>query len=327
MKHYTFVDYATQGYVALVALLILLFHNQTVPEWKELVAAHAVCLVVVHLLIHAHARWASNRVLGFLRHFYPVLLYTGFYRETGALNRMFVNDYQDAHFILLDERFFGYQPCLVFMESLPYLLVSEIFYASYFSYYVMISGVGLALFCMDRHKFFHYVSVVSLTFYVCYLVYICLPVMGPRAFFREIDGFRLSEEIQACGGSPTYPDAVTIGPFFQIMAFIYRHFEGPGAAFPSSHVAIALCTVWFSYRYLPRIRHLHLAVVVLLCLSTIYCRYHYAVDVLAGALTAAILVPLGDRLYWRFGPASGAASNGLDHAGPGGSPKPHRSPG
>ena len=84
------------------------------------------------------------------------------------------------------------------------------------------------------------------------------------------------------------------------MKVIYQCFEAPGAAFPSSHVAIAICTLYFSWRYLPRIRVPHGIVVVLLCLSTVYCRYHYAIDVLAGALTAMTLIPVGNWLYFKF---------------------------
>jgi membrane-associated phospholipid phosphatase len=94
------------------------------------------------------------------------------------------------------------------------------------------------------------------------------------------------------------------------MAWIYRTFESPGAAMPSSHVAIALCTVYFSFRYLPKIRYVHLAVAILLSLATVYCRYHYALDVVAGVLTTALLLPLSNYLYSKFGdsrlPASGA---------------------
>ena len=39
---------------------------------------------------------------------------------------------------------------------------------------------------------------------------------------------------------------------------------------------------------------------LLLCLSTVYCRYHYVVDVVAGALTVALLLPLANRLYQQF---------------------------
>jgi membrane-associated phospholipid phosphatase len=299
-RHYLFVDYATQVYLAVVGFLILCFHNQTVPGWRYLVAAHTACLLLIHLLTQAHARWPAKRWLDFLRHYYPVLLYTGFYRETGLLNRMFFPDYIDAEFIRLDEQIFGFQPCLEFMYALPYRSVSELFYVAYFSYYIMIAGIGLALYLRHRQQFFHYVSVVSFVFYICYLVYVALPVMGPRAFFREIDGFRLPDEIQAYAGLPFFPEPAKASLGFHVMGWIYRHFEGPGAAFPSSHVAVALCTVWFSFLYLRRIRFFHLADVILLCLSTVYCRYHYAVDVAAGILTAAILVPLGSRLYYRF---------------------------
>jgi membrane-associated phospholipid phosphatase len=84
------------------------------------------------------------------------------------------------------------------------------------------------------------------------------------------------------------------------MAWIYRNLEAPGAAFPSSHVAVATCTLVFSFLYLRRIRWIHLAAVVLLCGSTVYCRYHYTVDVAGGLLAAAILIPIGNRLYYRF---------------------------
>jgi membrane-associated phospholipid phosphatase len=300
VKHYAFIDFATQGYLALVGLLILAFHGESVPLWSWLLGAHLTGLVLVHLLIQAHARQPSNRVVDFLRHFYPVLLYVGFFRETGELNQMFVSGFLDPVFIRLDERIFGAQPSLAFMHNLPYWPVSEIFYASYFSYYVMIIGVGLALYLRDRRQFFHYLSVVSFLFYVCYLTYIFTPVTGPRVFFRAIDGYELPPDVRP-EVVPEFPAAVQAGLFFRLMAWIYDNFEASGAAFPSSHVAVAITTLWFSFRYLPRIRIAHLMMVGLLCLSTVYCRYHYVVDVVAGVITAAVLVPLGNLLYSRFG--------------------------
>jgi membrane-associated phospholipid phosphatase len=299
MKHYTFVDYATQGYLLGVGLLILVFHGNRVAFWPWLLAAHALGLALVHGLICFHAGGPRCRLVNFLRHYYPILLYTGFYRETGELHHMFYAGFLDPVIIRLEAAIFGFQPSLAFMEWLPYRTVSELLYAAYFTYYLMIAGVGLALFLRNREQFFHYISVISFVFYVCYLTYIVMPVMGPRAFYRDPAEYILPPEVQPAH-LPAVPDAVKAGVFYQIMGFIYRHFEAPGAAFPSSHVAVALTTVWFSFRYLRRIRYLHLADVVLLCLSTVYCRYHYAVDVAAGALTAGILVPLGHLLYLRF---------------------------
>jgi membrane-associated phospholipid phosphatase len=300
MKRYTFVDYATQGYMMIVAVLILLFHGTAVRYWQWLFVAHLAGIALVHWLIRAQAGPPTSRVLDFLRHFYPVPLYVGFYRETGELHLMFTPGYLDSTFIRLDEKIFGAQPSLTFMQSLPYWPVSEILYAAYFSYYVMIVGVGLALLIRNRSQFFHYVSVVSFMFYVCFLVYIFTPVMGPRIFHRVINGYTLPPDVQPAV-IPEFPAAVRGGLFFQLMVWIYDTFEAPGAAFPSSHVAVAIATLWFSFRYLPRIRWLHLIMVVLLCLSTIYCCYHYAVDVAAGIGTAALLIPLGNWLYARLG--------------------------
>lgn len=298
-RHYAFIDYATQLYVAFVGLIILCLHDHVVPHWPLLVLAHAAGLGLIHALIQSQAARPKNRMLDFLRHFYPVLLYTGFYCETGMLNHMLIPGFLDAQFIRFEGRIFGFQPSLAFMERLPYLAVSELFYAAYFSYYLMIVGVGVGLYCRDRQQFFHYLSVICFVFYVCYLIYIFLPVIGPRIFFREFMDHQLPPDVQPAL-VPAFPAAIKVGVFYRIMAWIYRVFEAPGAAFPSSHVAVAIGTLFFSFRYLRAIRWPHLALVVLLCLATVYCRYHYAIDVVAGALTAAILIPIGNRLYFKF---------------------------
>ncbi|RME91285.1 MAG: phosphatase PAP2 family protein [Verrucomicrobia bacterium] len=297
MKDYRLVDWATQGYLILVALLALFFHNHTVPSWGWLAAAHVVVVGLVHALIRAHATRPDNRVLGFFRAFYPMILYTGFYRETEYLNQIFVLQYLDPWFIRLEEAIFGFQPSVLFMEKLPQRWVAELMYGAYFSYYLMIVGVGLALFFRDRRQFAHYLTVVSILFYCCYLTYIFLPVCGPRVFFEDFTSFEVDPAIRAVGHAHPMPASVAGGIFPSIILLIYRHLEAAGAAFPSSHVAVAICTAWFSWRYLPRIRWIHAVVVFLLCVSTVYCRYHYVVDVVAGTLLAFVAVPMLNRLY------------------------------
>lgn len=300
VKGWTFVDYATQGYVVLAGGLVLLFHGKSVLHWQPLVGAHLVVFMLILGLIRAARLRPTHSGLQLLRHFYPVLLYAAFFAETGWLNQMFIHGYLDATVIGWDQAIFGCQPSLVLMEKLPFLAVSEMLYASYFSYYLMIGGIGLMLYLKNLDAFRHYVSILSFVFYLCYLVYIFVPVIGPPVFFRTIFGYHLPAHWQQLASVEAYPAAIKSGLFFQIMKWIYRVFEAPGAAIPSSHVAIALCTVYFSFRYLLRIRYAHLVLAILLCLATVYCRYHYAIDVLAGAATAALLIPLGNYLYDRF---------------------------
>jgi membrane-associated phospholipid phosphatase len=314
MRHYTFVDYATQTYAAFVGLLVLFFHNATVPRWGLIFSVHVTILIVVHTLIELHASGRRPaKVFEFLRHFYPVFLYVWFFCETGWLNRMFFPEFLDPVVIRWDQAIFGFQPSVAFMEKLPWLPVSELFYASYFSYYIMIVGIGLALFLRNRAQFFHYLTVISFIFYICYTIYVFVPVIGPRVFFREVAEYTLPDAYLQLATSDGYPQAVKVGPFFKIMGFIYRVFESPGAAIPSSHVAVAIVTVFFSFKYLRPIRYPHLVVATLLCFSTVYCRYHYAVDVIAGALTAVILLPLGNCLYFKLaGGDSSLQANALE---------------
>jgi membrane-associated phospholipid phosphatase len=297
-RSYRFVDYATQAYLVLVGLLILFFHNGRVPDFHVLLPAHGAAILALHGVVAGKGRFPLNRVLSFFRHFYPLMLYAFLYRECEQLNLMFVDRYLDPFFIALEEQIFGFQPAVLFMSAFPYPVVSGFFYMSYFSYYVMIAGVGLALYFRKREEFWHYLAVLSFVFYVCFVAFIFLPVAGPPAFYMEIPRFLDQQRL------PYYPlefpPSVTSGPFFHLMGIIYSTFETGGGAFPSSHVAAAICVLFFSWRYLPRVRSLILAATVALSFATVYCRYHYAVDVLAGAATAGVLIPVGEWLYRRY---------------------------
>lgn len=300
MKHYSFVDYATQAYVASVGLIVLLFHGARLTAWPWLLLAHGVGLALIHGLIQLAAQFPSNRPLDLLRHYYPIPLFIAFYPETELLNQLFLTGYLDAHFFRLEHWLFGLQPGLEFMLRFPSPWVAEVLYAAYFSFYLMIAGVGLALLLRDRRQFAHFISVVSFVLYVCYAIYIFLPVVGPRIVDLNLPGISLPEATLPTTNYAV-PESVQGAVFYRIMEWFYRYFESAGAAFPSSHVAVAICTVYFSFLYLPRIRHVHLIAAFLLCVSTVYGRYHYVVDVVAGLLTAAVLIPLGNYLYFKFG--------------------------
>lgn len=299
-RHYRFIDFATQTYLAFTGLLALWGAVSGRPIWLGVALGHAGVILAVHLLVVAHGVGrARGTVLNFLRHLYPVLLYTAVYHETGHLTQLFTTGYYDPVLIRWEERWFGGQPSLDWMVRWPSPLLGEVMYLAYFSFYLMIVGVAVALYVQDLRRFDHYVSVLSFVFYGCYAFYVFVPVVGPRLFFGEFNGYRLPAEVMPAEVPPV-PEAIQGGAFFQIMAVIYRYLQTPGAAFPSSHVAVAWCTVWFSFRYLRKIRWVHAVMAFLLSLSTIYCRYHYAVDVFAGVATAALLVSLGNYWHRRF---------------------------
>jgi membrane-associated phospholipid phosphatase len=303
MARYRFVDYLTQLYLAGIGLLLAACHNERVPQWPTLLAVNALGLVAVHWLVVAHARRPGSRVLDAMRHLYPMAVYVVLYCEACLLDLMFVERYLDGAFLRLEERLFGCQPCVEWMARAPCVAVSELLYGAYASFYVTVLGMGIVLHVRDRSRCLHYVSVTSFVFYACFLAFIFLPVAGPPMFWMEGPGFAAAHGVPYL--AMEFPAAVQRGPLYTAMRFLYGQFQVQGGAFPSSHIAAALCTLTFSWRYLRRFRLIHLVLVVLLSVSTVYCRYHYAVDVLGGAAAAALLVPLGEWLYRRVGTTRG----------------------
>jgi len=317
MREYRLVDYLTQGYIGVVALLILLFHNGDLPLWPAYVAAHIAGMVAVHFVVRLGSR-RERGPLHLLRCFYPIILYSLFYTETHDLDSLICPTYLDPFFIGLEQSLLGCQPSRLLMQRLPYLAISEPLHMAYFSYYTMVLGVGLWLYVKRRARLFHYLTVVSFVFYVCYLIYICLPVMGPHGNWVET----APEVVRQLIGSRRVPDSIRSGPFFLIMQQVYRLVEPRGgAAFPSSHVAVAITTNYFTFLYWRKVRWVHLVAVILLCVSTVYCGYHYVVDVIAGVLTAALLVLLGNWLYGQTG--EWARDNAADGTSNGGGEMPN----
>src|SRR5262245_17128416 len=119
-RRYNLIDWLTQGYLLLVALIVTVLHGSTLPEWPWFVLGHVTVVLIIDGLIRLRVAWPHNRVLDFLGHFYPVLLFTFLYRETGALNHMLQSGYLDAHFLSADQALFGLQPSVLMMEWFPY---------------------------------------------------------------------------------------------------------------------------------------------------------------------------------------------------------------
>jgi len=293
MRAYRTIDYLTQGYVMLIALLTVLLHGSAVPGWPWVVGAHAAVVLAVHGLI-LWREHTENRVVEFFRWLYPILLYTGLYWETHLLDGMVLARPLDTYVMAADHWLFGCHPSQVLAGRWSHVLVSELFYAAYFSYYVMVAGTGLYLYFASRRAFMRFITVVSFVFYACYLIYILLPVMGPYAMPPDTPAWGAAGAV--LGQRATAPS----GPFAAVMHLIYSAFEiEGGAAFPSSHVAVAIATLWFTWPRLRRVRWMHLVAVLLLGVSTVYCGYHYAVDVLAGVVAGLLLIPAGVGLfYW-----------------------------
>ena len=117
---------------------------------------------------------------------------------------------------------FRRNPAASFAAAAPWRALSEMLHLSYLCYYPIIYGPLLILYFQRRREAFRATGfAVALTYYCCYSIFVLYPVRGPW------DLWPLSE---------AQPD----GPFRSIAVRILEAGSSTGAAFPSSHQAVAV---------------------------------------------------------------------------------------
>ncbi len=137
-------------------------------------------------------------------------------------------------------------------------------------FYLIMPALGLLLYKRSR-DFREYLFTLCNTFFVCYLIFIFLPARGPDA--HATNGF-------------------SNGFLFIPIMNSITQVDINGAAMPSSHVAGAAVVLYYAWRYLPRARVIFATICISLMISTVYCGYHYAIDVFGGLLTAVVVIGL-----------------------------------
>lgn len=256
--------------------------------WPALLLLHLAGAFVALRLARARAAGRSHWLLDW----YPLLLVPAFYAELVLLNRsVWGGRYFDAVVLGWERAIFGGLPSQELAPAMPWPALSEPLHAAYVSYYLLIYGPPLLLWLRaSRSDFRQTVFALMLTFFVHYLFFIYFPVQGPRYLFDA-------------------PAASEIGgyPMRELAHALLQAGSSQGAAFPSSHVAVAMAATVMTARFLPRLATIVGILSVLLALGAVYGGFHYAVDAVVGAVvgTAAALATL--RLYADATPEAGPA--------------------
>ena len=207
---------------------------------------------------------------------YPFILYGLLYYQTGFINRVVVPQFFGRFFMNLDVWIFGEFPAFFLRGRHGNAFLDEFFHFFYFSYYLAIPHTGVLLFRKDVKLFKSFVFQLSSLFYLCFVIFILLPVEGPIALRNEY--FHQG------------------GLFQAIVDFIYIGAEKPGAAFPSSHVAAMFLVAWWGSTHFRRMKIPYWLTCLLMSIATVYCMFHYAVDVIAGLLLGILAVLAFNRV-------------------------------
>jgi membrane-associated phospholipid phosphatase len=184
----------------------------------------------------------------------------------------------------IDIQLFGVNPTL-WLERVTYAPLSEIFQIAYTSYYILPVVLGILIWIRKPEAFQFYVYLIVLAFYLSYLGYISVPAIGPRfilagQFSKPLGGLLLAEPIRR-----TLDQAEGI----------------TRDCFPSGHTELTMVVLYSAWRFHRTSFWWMLPIGSALIIATVYLRYHYVIDVAAGALLAALIVAAAQPLYTKLG--------------------------
>ncbi|MGE5892901.1 MAG: phosphatase PAP2 family protein [bacterium] len=292
------VDRLSLGFIALLAS-ITLFSLHKIPDWKWLLSRYVLLSLSVVALAFYYKKAKSWKPARYLYIYSPAILVLVIFDSLGDLIPPLWDHYFDDVLIRIDYAMFGVHPT-VWFERFIHPAFTSILQLAYITYYPM--AITLATVLLMRKKYPEFdesVFGVILCFYLSYLGYILVPAVGPR--------FTLTA-VQTAG---LQADSLTRA--IQETLNVLEHNKTD--AFPSGHTAIALVTLFYAWKSGEKTLGMVLIPAVFgLIFSTVYLRYHYVIDVIAGILLAAgtiVAAPAIHRIFsFRIRPADAGEAEG-----------------
>lgn len=294
-------DKVAIAYLVIITSLILFSANR-IDLWWVFGAGHAVLIGLILLVARAlpiatASGLGSSRnpstgssislVLGsFIRGWYPVLLIPVTYKElTYLIPQIHPRDF-DATLAAIDYRLWGVHPT-IWLERFTWPPLTEVLQLTYSCYYFVPIVLGIVLWRRETPDFYFWVFVVVLGFYVSYLGYISVPATGPR-FLPEI------------AKAQTVP-LTGIWLFASVREMLDRAEGITRDCFPSGHTELSLLVLYYARVFHKRVFWWLLPIGTGIIISTVYLRYHYLIDVVAGALVAIVIIAIAKPLYRTLG--------------------------
>lgn len=289
---------------ALLTLVVALIFRTSMPELPEMLLTRGIFVVLMIVAIAIYRRRACHLTF-LLRNAVQLFMLGAWYPETYLFCRQLGN--LDHVFAALDQTLFSCQPALLFSEALTSRVWSELFYLGYFSYYPMIFAAVLWMFFRNYLRMEKTSFIILCSFFVYYVVFMFLPVAGPQYYYPAIGLDNVAKGIFPAVGN-YFMDHFDImeqpgrGGFFRACVdFMQSAGERPTAAFPSSHVGISTIVMILAWKGGSRKHRLFFTLLpfyLLLCPATVYIHAHYAVDAIAGLITAPLVYVVAHKLYY-----------------------------
>lgn len=274
-------------------MTMVLFMYTELPHADSMISGRLRILAIT-LALWGVYRMIPCKAIKAVRAIVQMALLSWWYPDIFELNRLFPN--LDHLFAAWEQMLFGCQPALLFPQVCDNWVFSELMCLGYTCYYPLMAVVA-AYYLFFRNQEFDRIAYIILgTFFIHYVIFICLPVTGPQYYYQAVgmddiaqgifpnlhDYFNLHQERMDCPG-------YSGGFFYSMVDSAHDAGERPVAAFPSSHVSVCVVLMILAWKSRSRaLFYILLPFAILLFFSTVYIRAHYAIDALAGLVSGLL---------------------------------------
>jgi membrane-associated phospholipid phosphatase len=274
------VDKVVIAYLGAVTAIELLNWSRLPNPWERLIT-HLAGAAIVALAAH----YPANRAARLIHYWYPLPYVSYCYKEMGILIPSLGRPNADAALAHIDFAFWGANPT-VWLERFNSPLLAEALEIIYAGFVPAILLVAFLLWLKQSFREFRYYAfLIALGFLLSYAGYFLVPARGPRFFLRHLQTYELHGAW-----------------LFHWLSSTLDHIESAQwDCFPSGHTEMTILAWWGSRAVSSTLFRVMFAYTGGVIFATVYLRYHYTVDVLAGAILASILILTVPRVYRALG--------------------------
>jgi membrane-associated phospholipid phosphatase len=274
------VDKVILAYFAFAVLVILVWWTR-LPQALPLLAANVIGGAVIVYQVKR-----PNVTSWLFRNWYALPYVASCYKEMALFIPAVRSSDADQWLADLDFRIWGAHPS-VWLERIHTPVLTEFLQIVYTLFVPAVLYIAWVLWHRRRTADFQYYAfLIALGFLASYLGYILVPARGPRFLLKHLQHFPL----QGLWLFQTMQNALD--------RLESAHYD----CFPSGHTELTILAWWGSRMVSKRLSRVYLAYTPCIIFATVYLRYHYTVDLLAGMVTAAVVILSAPRLYQKLSP-------------------------
>jgi membrane-associated phospholipid phosphatase len=273
IRHRWYTNSMHVGNLFLLFLLIVIAIRSAAPVDINRIQGTLTIVISGYVLFFIIMKRVRTTFISVALTILGILLFYGiFFDMMSELQHLLSRPWMDDLLLAAERTLWGGETG-AYLQRLTHPVVTEIMMFGYVMYTPLLLITGLLIYRTGGITGVDdYLFCISLGFSLCYVGFILFPVAGP--LYHHPEAF-------------TVP--LTGGYFTAWGDWMRTALHYPGGNLPSPHCTAGTIMLLLVYRYNRKAFIAMLPIFVTMIIATVYCRYHYIWDAIAGVLTGIVV--------------------------------------